>query len=172
MLLKKLTIMVVAFVLALPSLAQADDINIEAGNSKVNMSQDGSINVQAGKTNINVDSRESLAQVNVRRNPRVRNAPRRAPAARKNPRTTPAARANSKPNPATRVNTVTRSPSINSINNSVIKPPVNPATPSQIRNTQTSSCNDDINYSSNQQTTQITGSGRQVYQSNVSTTCP
>jgi len=155
MLLRKLTLLAVALLFSLPTVATAGDIDVRAGSVRVNTSVDGDINVESGRARVNVGSEESRTAVYAQRNQRVRNSSTR----------TRSSRYYKQRNRATNRNLRNRNLSTTSINNPTTNQPTRRGSSQRVICSGNGS-------SSIEQNSQITGSGRTVVQrSNSTNTC-
>jgi len=146
MLIRKLTLLVVALLFSLPAAAQTSDINLEVGNVRINTGGDGGTTVESGQARVNTGSEESTVRVNTRATRNVRNYSRR--------------RINRKQTPSERRTSLSR----NTSRTSVKRPETNQSV--EVR------CNRD-GRTVVQQNSQITTSGGRVVQNSTSTnTCP
>jgi hypothetical protein len=149
MLIRKLTLVVVAWLFSLPMTAQAGDINLEAGDV-INTSVDGAISIESGQVRVNVDSEKSQLRVNTRRNQELRICSRGTRSRRIHCRQTKTVRRTS--------------PNTSTITIVVDKVPRN----LRVQSTQRLSCKGDSSHNS-QQISQTNNSGEIVVQSSIST---
>jgi hypothetical protein len=152
MLIRKLTLVAVALLFSLPTAAEASDINVEAGQVRVNTTVNGNINVQSGQNRVNVNSPKLPVRVNSHPNQKLSNCSTRTRTRRANCRQS---------------TTVRRNPSNTSTTTIVVQPPLKKPS-SRVETTQRSGCRGDGSRSS-QRVSQTNNSSEVVVHSSVTT---
>lgn len=146
MLLRKIVLTIVTLALFMPTIAQANDIEVEAGNVRVITREDGAIKVDSGGTSVRVPATGSNS-VYSRTNDVIIDSNR--PVVRVDP---------------SRNSNILRQNIYRNRRYKVIK-----TKPVQIQSNQRITCRNGS--TSNSQSTQVTSSGRRVIQSNVNVAC-